>query len=345
VSNYIGSPQAARRSVYAVAGLQLWLESTDEWSAGLFERCFAGWHFAPSALGQEPQSSFTIKVSTGTPPPPIPHGFEQFETNPGELCCTDGKVYFLTKGGSAILIHPQAESCLEVWIGDSEEDREPSALERIVFNAIGAALRRCGLFELHSGGVIEPETGAGVLFVGPSGSGKSTLTMQLAAGGWSYMSDDLLLLREEPEGVIARGLRRFFAATEDSISACSSSAGQSIVTVPAPSKPHKRRFEPEQLFPHAFAEEGVPRALLFMSLTPQGDSYCEEIAPNEVITRLMKMYPWSCYDRPVAQQYLRVFAQLAKQCAAFDLYAGRDLLDDPARARSLIASCVRKSVR
>lgn len=341
----VRSPRIERYSMYAIAGFHLCLEASDEWSAQVFDRLFAGWHFARVYGEAQSKNSFTIKVFNGTSPPPVPPSLERFETKPGELCYTDGQTYFLTSNGSAILIHPPDSSGLEIWIGDSEEDRNPAALTRLVFNATGAALRRCGLFELHSGGVIEPETGAGALFIGPSGSGKSTLTMQLAASGWRYLSDDLLLLSENDDGIVARGLRRFFAATENTFMVSEIALRDGLAIAAAPSKPHKQRVEPEQLFPLGFAEVSIPRALFFMSVRPQSESRCEAITQDEVMIRLLKMYPWACYDRPVAPQYLRVFARLAKQSSSFDLLAGRDLLDDPTCASRLIASCVRNSIR
>jgi hypothetical protein len=308
----------------------------------VFDGFFSGWHFAQTNADTPSERSFTIKLYTGTPPPSLPLSLERFETNPGEICYTDGLTYYLISNGSTIMVHPQASSCLEVWIGDSEEDRTSAALARLVFNATGAALRRCGLFELHSGGVVEPETGTGVLFIGPSGSGKSTLTMQLATVGWSYLSDDLLLLTESAEGIKAQGLRRFFAATKNTIAVRGLTAWEELGGTAAPFKPDKQRFEPEQLFPLGFAKSCLPGTLFFISITPQQESTYEKITPDEVMIRLLKMYPWACYDKPVAPQYLRMLARLAKQSVAFDLSAGRDLLDDPACASRLVASCVRR---
>ena len=60
--------------------------------------------------------------------------------------------------------------------------------------AVCAALRRFGIFELHSAGMVHPESEKVLLIIGPSGSGKSTLALQLAMAGWPYLSDDELLL-------------------------------------------------------------------------------------------------------------------------------------------------------
>ena len=332
------------KSLYEIGGSRFCIEAWDEWSAQVFDRIFAGWHLTPIYTGETVRPLFTIKVYTDMPPPSVPISLEGFETMPGGLCYTDGQTYFLASNNSAILVHPQLASCVEVWIADSAEDRSPEALARIVFHATGAVLRRCGLFELHSGGVVEPETGAGVLLIGQSGSGKSTLTIRLAGDGWRYLSDDTILLSENEGAVIARGLRRFFAATEATIGDGALAARERLATTAAPFKPHKRRFEPEQLFPQGFVEYSLPRALFFTSITYERRSRCEELARHEVMTRLLKMYPWACFDKLSARQYLRVCARLVQQSVTFDLFAGRDVLDDPTCASRILTPCVKRSL-
>jgi predicted ATP-dependent serine protease len=84
---------------------------------------------------------------------------------------------------------------VDVWLKRScrprSEIRRWRELRRLQFVLRCA---RFGLFDLHSAGVVDPETAKGVLIVGSSGSGKSTLALQLATAGWPYLSDDELLL-------------------------------------------------------------------------------------------------------------------------------------------------------
>jgi hypothetical protein len=54
--------------------------------------------------------------------------------------------------------------------------------------------------------------------------------------------------------------------------------------------------------------------------------------------RLIRMSPWSCYDRTTAPGHLSVLSALARQARAYSLRAGTDLLD-PATATDLIAGC------
>ncbi len=53
-------------------------------------------------------------------------------------------------------------------------------------------LRRLGIFPLHAGGAIAPD-GTAILFTGDSGSGKTTAALRLAAAGWPWLGDDLVL--------------------------------------------------------------------------------------------------------------------------------------------------------
>jgi hypothetical protein len=332
------SDRPAHESFYTVAGRSLCVSAPEEWAARLFARHFSGWHFsrAETTDGRRPDATITVRASR-EPQPAIPAAFDSFEVAEGGLCHTDGRTYFFEVYGSLVRVSDR-EPFVEVWINDDAESRTTTALARLVFNATSTALRRCGLFELHGGGVVEPTTGAGVLFVGPSGSGKSTLTMQLAATGWRYLSDDTLLLGDAASGVEAWALRRAFAVTEPTIAASRLESLDSLTTSPVPFDPHKRRFEPEKLFPGGFADGCAPRALVFPSVTHDAATRAEKLSQTVTMARLLKMCPWSCYDRPAAREHVGLLSRLARQCVAFDLFAGQDLLGDFERTAALVAS-------
>ena len=70
-------------------------------------------------------------------------------------------------------------------------------------------LRPLGVYSLHAAGLAAKDV-EGVLLVGPSGSGKSTLAIGLIRAGWSYLSDDAVLLRHGSQGIEALACRRSF---------------------------------------------------------------------------------------------------------------------------------------
>lgn len=321
------SGRPALADTYAVAGRFVCVEAADAESAGLFRRFFAGWHFARLEGGAAPAPDASIRVNPGAPPP-APEGLETFETAGGGLCRTDGRTYLFERDGSAVLASGGLGG-VEVWIGSGAAARERAALARVIFEATMVALRRCGLFELHAAGVVEPETGGGFLVVGPSGSGKSTLATQLASAGWRYLSDDALLLRGDGDGPVeACALRREFAVTEQTVAAGVLEGFEELLGEPAPFDPLKRRFKPHDIFPDGFSESCVPRALFFPVVTGEQASGARRLTQAETMRGLLRMCPWACYDRPAAAAHLNLLARLARQAAGFELRAGRDLLGD-----------------
>lgn len=330
----------AHASFYAVAGRFICVRTDDEDTARLFRRYFAGWHI--SALEDAPRAKpdVTIKVGAGDVPE-APCGLETFETAGGGVCHTDGRSYFFASNGSAVRVRAESPREVEVWFGSGSAARERAALARLIFDASMTALRRCGLFELHGAGVVEPESGGGFLVVGPSGSGKSTLATQLARSGWLYLSDDSLLLHERDAQVEARALRRQFAVTEPTVAAGVLGGFEELLSAPAPFDPLKRRFEPGEVFPDRFAESCVPRAVFFPTLTHETSSAARRLSQAETMRQLIRMCPWACYDKPSAAAHLGVLAGLARQAAGFELRAGTDLLGDADYASRFVRACAR----
>jgi hypothetical protein len=321
------SGRPALAETYAVAGRFVCVEAGDTESAELFRRFFAGWHFARLEGADAPDPDARIRVGAG-PPPHAPAGLESFETAGGGFCRTDGRTYIFERDGSAVRAAGDGRG-VEVWVGRGPAARGRSALARLVFEATMVALRRCGLFELHAAGVVEPLTGGGLLVVGPSGSGKSTLATQLASAGWQYLSDDALLLRGAAAEVVeACALRREFAVTEQTVAAGVLEGFEELLKEPVPFDPLKRRFKPHAVFPEGFSETCVPRALCFPVITDEPLSRVRRLTQAETMRGLLRMCPWACYDRPAAAKHLGLLARLARQAAGFELHAGRDLLGD-----------------
>jgi hypothetical protein len=325
---------------YAVAGRFICVESGDEQASDLFRCYFAGWHVARLADERGIRPDATISVHAHEKAPPVPRGLESFEVAAGGVCHTDGQTYFFESHDSAIHVGAQDPSRVEVWIGKSVAAQDRAALARLAFNACMTAMRRCGLFELHGAGVVEPKLGGGVLFVGPSGSGKSTLATKLASGGWQYLSDDTLLLFRSGEGVEARALRRVFAVTAPTIASGVLAGFEELLTEPVPFDPHKRRFEPEKVFPDGFVETCVPRNIFFPVITGEPLSRARRLSQTETMSQLIRMCPWACYDKPAARAHLGVLSRLARQSRGYELRAGADLLGDDAYVAQFISASI-----
>lgn len=249
---------------------------------------------------------------------------------------TDGEVYHLDVNESRVVVGSPASRKVDVWMGDSAVANHPVARVNALSYAMHFALRRCGLADLHAAGVVEPESGRGALFVGGSNSGKSSLTIRMARAGWSYLSDDMILLHETDEGVRAQGLRRQFSVSASSLAGCDLPHLEDALGTPVASDPDKRRLEPAVVFPQGRADSCRPEFIYFPVITGETQTRIESLSRAEVLLRLLKVYPWACFDA-AGRGYLRFLERFVRQARGFALHAGRDVLMDVNFAPRLLA--------
>lgn len=314
----------ASRSFYTVAGRFLFVEATDLRLARLLAGLFAGWQLTPVS-SSEPEAEIQIRFFCGDPETEIPSTSNPFEIAGGGRCYAGGDGYYLNFENSLLRLRSKAPVQVDVWVREIPETAD-AELAHITSFAVCAALRRFGIFDLHSAAVVEPESGKGVLIVGPSGSGKSTLAFRLAATGWSYLSDDELLLSVNHDEIEARGFRSFFAMRE--LAAAGNLGLRNI-------------FEPAAVFSSPRVTQVVPGWVLFTTVSGENDTRLRRLPQTETMTRLIRACPWATYDTAVAAAHLELLSRLARQVSAFDLSAGADLLE-PARAADLLTAHLRQ---
>lgn len=298
----------AFRDFYSVAGRLLFVESNDQELRSLIVDLFAGWQLTPVPAPHR-SPDIRISFSCGETPREIPRDLNHFEIAEGGKCYTDGADFYLVLRNSLVHLRHGSPIVVDVSLTELPSAGEPM-LARTASFAVCAGLRRFGLFDLHSAGVVDPQTGEGVLIVGPSGSGKSTLAVQLATCGWSYLSDDELLLSIVDSKVEARGFRSFFATST------SKEAG-----------PFKHCFEPDTVFGAQRTEQVSAGLVLFTKLNHEPESRLTKLTQTETMMRLINACPWATYDTSIASANLEVLSALARQASGFALAAGRDLLE------------------
>jgi hypothetical protein len=319
---------------YTVAGRLLFIRSSEQRLAKLVDQLFAGWLLRPVGFSEK-QPDVTITICSVASLPPAPPDLEHFEIAEGGHCYTDGDACYLDLGNCLMRVGGPAAMSVELWL--SQVPNYPDAsLARAISFAVCAGLRRCGIFDLHSAGVVEPEGNIGALIIGHSGSGKSTLTLQLAKAGWRYLSDDELLLSLADGEVEARGFRSFFAVAE-SIEAAS---GATRSANHARGWSAKVCFEPRSRFPFAYAERVIPHRLFFITVSGVAETRLTELSQAETMKRLIRACPWATYDKAIAAENLSVLSRLVRQSRSFDLSAGADLLF-PERAAELLSNYTR----
>jgi len=322
---------------YLIGGRLLAFHFEDEIAARVCEEFIGGMYFSPQPARAACFVHCTVKIFSGEPPP-LPPGCQSF-TVPRGCCFANGDEHFLDIDGSRVAVYSAARTLVCIWLGTTEHARHPVAITNTLSYAVQAALRRCGLYVLHAAGVIEPKTGTSVVVVGQSNSGKSSLTIRLAKAGWHYLSDDMLVLREEAGRIEASALRRIFSVSASSLAGCHLNGIEEALGSPVNSDPSKRRLEPGVIFPDGFVESCQPRVLLFPTLTGEAQSSIEKISAGEAMTRLIRQSPWAGYDASTSREHLRVLGTLAKQSVSYTLSAGRNLIEDATSAPELVASC------
>ena len=311
----------ASQAFYSVAGRLLFTECFSYELRNLIVDLFAGWQLTPVPFPDR-SPDIQISFSCGEAPQKILLSLEQFEIAEGGKCYTDGSGLYLELGGAVVHLEHGSSVSVKVSFLGLPHFGDP-LLGRAASFAVCAALRRFGLFDLHSAGVVEAGSGKAVLIIGPSGSGKSTLALQLAKAGWSYLSDDELLLSLTDGAVEARGFRSFFAISEARAA-------------------FKHCFEPEIVLGSKRVDHAVPGSLLFIRLNSEFRSELKRLTQAEIMMRLITACPWATYDKSIASANLGVLSTLARQVNGFDLAAGRDLLD-PGFAPSFLSAALNPS--
>jgi hypothetical protein len=180
-------------------------------------------------------------------------------------------------------------------------------------------MKRQRRFPLHAGCVARE--GRGLLLAGMSGSGKSTLTASLVAGGWDFLSDDMVLLVRGAGASWAFGL-------PDEIDCSDETAGmiaelRHLVGRPTLDGRGKHLVDVEDAFGALPVPVCRPRALVLPAvsgerrsvLKPVSASYAlRELAPNVLLT-----------ERAAAQAHLDALAELVREVPCYSLATGTDL--------------------
>jgi hypothetical protein len=212
----------------------------------------------------------------------------------------------------------------------------PSRLQRAFWTyGLLKLLRPLGAYWLHAAGVVNHE-GMGVLIIGPSGSGKSTLTIGLIRQGWSYLSDDALLLRQQSEGVAALAWRRH-ASVDATTAAAYVDLPLGAETADPTGKP-KRRVAIEAVYPGQHMAGCLPQVLLFPRIAPQACSVLVALDRPTALKQLLSESGPALFDHATMSQHLTILTRLLQQAPAYELRAGLDLYQNPDRLMQLLAA-------
>ncbi len=259
-----------------------------------------------------------LHVLDGAPPTP---GRQVLAQPPVDISLDGGGTPVIVAEGVGVV----AREIVELRIAPSAEDR----LVRAVMDATWPlVLPRFGAFHVH-GGAVRDHEGRGWLLAGDAGSGKSTTVLSLALEGWGWASDDATYLRRDHSQVVAEGWRE--APRLSSRSAAALRLSREDATSP---------FKTSAALPQHVLAAREASIELHRLLLPEiaGATRLERIEPAKALDGLLRASAWLVCLPAMARDYLRLLAEVAA-LPAWRLLLGPELLEEPARAASLLAEC------
>jgi hypothetical protein len=346
VSCFGGSARAPSRSTgpstsqairhYSVADRIICFQGVDEPALDLVHNFLSGYYFTPvDSSGVRNQPVHLIEIHKSAPPA-VPSKNLGFEIEDG-YCYPGHEQVVLVVNGSTIVVSAPALNRTDVWLSDTTAARHPLALNNVILYAVQAALRRGGMYQFHAGCVLPPDATHGILLVGDSGCGKSTLTATLILNGWRFVSDDNLLLRDKPSGVVAWALRRYFTFDESTLDACKLRQFPDAIGSRVPGDRDKVRFYARRAFPDSFVETCVPGVILFPAIGAELQTRIEPLKPGDALARLLRQCPWATCDTAAAPDHVQALTNLVTQTRNYSVIAGQDVFDSPSSIPSLIS--------
>jgi hypothetical protein len=190
--------------------------------------------------------------------------------------------------------------------------------------AAGVLLAGLGRALIHGAAVVPPGDGAWVL-VGDSGSGKSTTCATLCRAGWSYLSDDQVILSTGDRGVTVEGWVRPFHLD----------AGWQRGERSGP----KRTHDAAGLFPGLRRTTAPLAGLLLPKVAPKQSTATSPADPAEALAELIRQSPWVLLDRGAAPVVLDLLAAAASRCRPpHRLILGADSYGAPERMSKVLGS-------
>lgn len=185
-------------------------------------------------------------------------------------------------------------------------------------------LVRDGRTAIHAGAAVRPDTGGAWLLVGDTHSGKSTTTANLVRAGWSYLSDDYVVLsRGKDDEIEVEGWPDDFHLDEGWHRGESTGVRSTVSEADLPSG-HRAEFAPL---------EGV----LFPRVSRDEPSVVSEISPVFALERLIRQSPWLVADAKAAGPVFDLLKDAAS-IANGELRLGLDTFAKPEALERVIRS-------
>ncbi len=168
-----------------------------------WRQLFGGWPLADSTASAP---DMVLQLELVDKLPPLPHSPPYFEDDLGILAVYRGaediaRLHYLDGALVDVPLHTKTTTIPTASGFLTQQTLDDGRFEDITFTSLAPLLRRRGYFLVHAFAAVKD--GRALLIVGPSGSGKTTTGLSLLLAGWKLLANDVLLLKEEPDGIYA----------------------------------------------------------------------------------------------------------------------------------------------
>jgi hypothetical protein len=211
------------------------------------------------------------------------------------------------------------------------EDIDPAPADFTSLLTITAALLlvRDGRTPIHAAGVVDPATKKGWLLCGDSHSGKSTTTANLIKAGWSYLSDDYVVLSRLGDDVELQGWPDDFHIDEGW------SRGESTGV--------RGTIREADLPPGRRVDAALLGGILFPRISPDEETAVACVPPVVALERLIRQSPWLVADSESAGSVFQLLGNAAMTRSG-ELRLGLDTFADPSRISALIGEFAARGI-
>jgi hypothetical protein len=179
-------------------------------------------------------------------------------------------------------------------------------------------LKRRGYYSVHAAGF--SQDGKAILIPGTSGAGKSTLAITLLRSGFGYLSDDMVFLRRDSDGLRVLGFPEDVDVSEQTIRFFPEL--RFLGRVPKRYGWPKKQVRADEVYGAELVQEAVPRAIVLPQIAHRETSAVRRISPDEalleIVSNVLLTEIRSC------QSHLNVLTELVMHTPCYRLETGRD---------------------
>lgn len=260
----------------------------------------------------------------------VPESAMEFVSSSSLDILKDGDVYYLLRE-DAVSQLDLSNSTGIVRTGASFWKKTAKSQQEFLMLSLIWLLHRHGLYALHANGLVKDNFG--ILLTGNSGSGKSTTSLSLIRQGWSYQSDDAILLKARAGGIESIAFQKGISFDPNLADHYPELNGYG-----KPSLNGQKRFlDITSIYPHGFIYSSFPKILIFPEVTNYKKSGLVPIWGAEVLIMLIKNSGGIMVDKNITGRQLEMLQKLISQTRSYRLLLGHDLHEGPEKISEILS--------